>query len=191
MSEPTILVPLDGSEHALGALPVAKVFAEIEGAMLRLIHVAERKLPPMELERLGLDPAAIRGATVDARTGEPAAAILGAAEEMKARLIVMCTHTAPATPGQTLGSTAAEVLRAAPCPVVLVRPGADRYGWSLHRFCFRTTGTPPPAPPYDRLRSWRGGLAPNWWCFTSQPRAPLLQRSAAPHHALLSRPAAA
>ena len=30
MSQPVVLVPLDGSEQALSALPVAKVLSEIE-----------------------------------------------------------------------------------------------------------------------------------------------------------------
>ena len=49
MSEPIVLIPLDGSEHALVALPVAKAFSEIEDATLHFLHVSESKPPPMEL----------------------------------------------------------------------------------------------------------------------------------------------
>ena len=97
MSEAVILVPLDGSEQALAALPVAKVLGEIERAALRIVHVSERRPVSAELLKLEVPD----GSTVDARTGEPAAEILLAAGEMKPRLIVMCTHTA-AKPGRTL-----------------------------------------------------------------------------------------
>ena len=49
MSEPVILVPLDGSKQALAALPVAKVLGEIERAALQILHVGERELPREEL----------------------------------------------------------------------------------------------------------------------------------------------
>ena len=45
MSEPVILVPLDGSKQALAALPVAKVLGEIERAALQILHVGEHELP--------------------------------------------------------------------------------------------------------------------------------------------------
>ena len=46
MSEPVILVPLDGSKQALAALPVAKVLGEIERAALHILHVGEPVLAP-------------------------------------------------------------------------------------------------------------------------------------------------
>ena len=41
MSEPIILVPLDGTKQALAALPVAIVLGEIEQASLHILHVGE------------------------------------------------------------------------------------------------------------------------------------------------------
>lgn len=53
----TVLVPLDGSTHAMAALPVARVLAELEGASLRILHVGEPLLPPRDLlDTLGLMP---------------------------------------------------------------------------------------------------------------------------------------
>ena len=49
MSEPVILVPLDGSKQALSALPVAKVLGEIERAALHILHVGEHELTADEL----------------------------------------------------------------------------------------------------------------------------------------------
>ena len=49
MSQPVILVPLDGSQQALAALPVAKVLGEIEQAALHILYVGEHKLGRREL----------------------------------------------------------------------------------------------------------------------------------------------
>jgi len=142
MSEASILVPLDGSERALAALPVARVLGETERAVLRIVHVGERKPPDAGLlERLRLAAPALDGSTVEVRTGEPAAEILLAAGEVKPRLIVMCTHTA-AKPGKVLGNTATNVLRHAPCPVVLVPPGHGLSAWHLHHVLVPHDGTP-------------------------------------------------
>jgi nucleotide-binding universal stress UspA family protein len=61
---------------------------------------------------------------------------------MKVRLIVMCTHTAAANPGRTLGSTALSILRDTPCPVVLVSPDRGLHDWHLHRVLLPHDGTP-------------------------------------------------
>ena len=54
MSQPVILVPLDGSEQALSALPVAKVLGEIERAALHIVYVGEHE-PAGEKPRSRLD----------------------------------------------------------------------------------------------------------------------------------------
>ncbi len=46
---PPVVVPLDGSAHALAALPVARVLGELYGAPIRVVHVREEGLPPREL----------------------------------------------------------------------------------------------------------------------------------------------
>jgi len=142
MSDAVILVPLDGSEQALAALPVAKVLAEIERAALRIVHVGERKPAGAELlGRLRFEAPVLDGSTVEVRTGEPAAEILLATSEMNPRLIVMCTHT-EAKPGKMLGRTATNVLRHAPCPVVLVPPGRGSIAWHLQHVLVPHDGTP-------------------------------------------------
>src|SRR6516164_8950603 len=142
MSDAVILVPLDGSEQALVALPVAKVLSEIERAVLRIVHVGERKPAGAELlGRLRFEAPVLDGSTVEVRTGEPAAEILLATSEMNPRLIVMCTHT-EAKPGKMLGRTATNVLRHAPCPVVLVPPGRGSIAWHLQHVLVPHDGTP-------------------------------------------------
>lgn len=143
MSEPVILLPLDGSQRALNALPVAKVFAALDGAPLRILHVTDRPPPLAELAaQLGVEPVELRGAAIESRPGEPASVILAVAQESPARMIVMNTHTKPAAPPEVLGHTALAVLRATPCPVVLVNPELDLAGWRLRRVLLPHEGTP-------------------------------------------------
>jgi nucleotide-binding universal stress UspA family protein len=133
MNKPVILVPLDGSEAALAAPPIAKVLAEIEQATLRLVHIAASEPPEPELlSCLRLSGPEFDGATVDTFTSEPAAEILNAAGEIKApQVIVMCNHTST-EPRNVLGRTATEVLRNASCPLVLVSPERGLTPWHLH-----------------------------------------------------------
>lgn len=135
MTEPLILVPLDGSAHALAALPVAEALGDALGVSLRIIQVTSGVPPPLAIlaQNLGLEGAAHHAWSLDARTGEPSEGILETACEAGARLIVMCTHTASARPTAMLGHTALDVLRRAPCPVVLVSPVQDLTGWRPRR----------------------------------------------------------
>ena len=142
MSEPVILVPLDGSKQALAALPVAKVLGEIERAALHILHVGEHEPAGEELRsRLGREAPVLDGFTIDARVGTPAAEILQVAGEMKPRLIVMCKHSG-AERGKMLGRTAMKVLHDAPCPVVLVPPERGATPWHLHHVLVPHDGTP-------------------------------------------------
>ena len=138
-----ILIPLDGTEHALVALPVAKRLAELEGATLHLVHVAREISPPAEiLERIGISAAELRGSVLDARAGDPASGILQVASDIGATLIVMCTHTAISPDDKTVGRTALAVLKGAPCPVVLVRPQRGVVPWVLRHILLPHDGTP-------------------------------------------------
>ncbi len=142
MKGSVILLPLDGSQPALNALPVAKVFAALEGAPVRILHVADRTPALAELAvQLGVPPSELRGASIEARRGEASATILRAAEEV-ARLVVLCTHTKPTQPAEILGATALAVLRKAACPVVLVNPGLELGAWSLRMVLVPHEGTP-------------------------------------------------
>ena len=142
MSEPVILVPLDGSKQALAALPVAKVLGEIERAALHILHVGEHELAGEELRnRLGREAPALDGFTIEARVGTPAVEILQVAGEIKPRVIVMCKHSGTER-GKMLGRTAMKVLHDAPCPVVLVPPERGATPWHLHHVLVPHDGTP-------------------------------------------------
>lgn len=139
----TILVPLDGTEHALAALPVAATLAQLETAMLHIVHVTERAPSPRELiADLHLDPRALERAVVERLAGAPEDAIIDAAVRMKARFITLCTHTADDKPWGQLGHVAEEVMRRAPCPVVLVQPGRGTAPFRLGSVLFPHDGTP-------------------------------------------------
>ena len=142
MSEPVILVPLDGSKQALAALPVAKVLGELERAALRILHVGEHELPCEELRsRLGHEAPVLDGLTIDARIGMPAVEILRAAGQIEPRMIVMCKHSG-AERGKMMGRTAMKVLHDALCPVVLVPPERGATPWHLHHVLVPHDGTP-------------------------------------------------
>lgn len=143
MKDPAILLPLDGSKAALGALPVAQAFARLEDAPLRILHVTPQALPIDQLiTRVGLRPSDLKGASVEQRAGDPSAAILQAARALPSRLVVISTHTAPGSPADILGGTAFTVLRGADCPVVLVNPALNLTGWRLRRVLLPHEGTP-------------------------------------------------
>jgi nucleotide-binding universal stress UspA family protein len=138
MSEPVILVPLDGSKQALAALPVAKVLGEIERAALHILYVGELAGEEMR-NRLGRE--VLDGSTIEARVGTPAVEILRVAGEIKPRVIVMCRHSG-IEQGKMLGRTAMKVLHDAPCPVVLVPPQRGATPWHLHHVLVPHDGTP-------------------------------------------------
>ncbi len=142
MSNPIILVPLDGSTQALAALPVAKVLGEIGKAELRILYIGEHKVAGEELRsRLGRDAPILEGLTIDARVGIPAMEILQVAKETEPRAIVLCRHSG-AERGQMLGRTAMKVLHEAHCPMVLVPPERGAVPWRLHHVLVPHDGTP-------------------------------------------------
>jgi nucleotide-binding universal stress UspA family protein len=142
MSKPLILVPLDGSMQALAALPVAKVFSEIEKADLHIVHVSERAMTEAQLRsRLGHKASVPDDFTINARVGTPATEILQVAEEIKPQVIVLCRHSS-AERGKMLGHTAMKVLHNARCPVVLVPPERGARPWHLQRVMVPHDGTP-------------------------------------------------
>lgn len=145
-----ILLPLDGRAHALSALPVASALAKTLGATLHVLHVGERATAPQEmLEALGVAVEELRGSVFDQPTGRAGEAILRSAEEQLGPLIVMCTHTGMDKPRGALGHVAEEVLREAPCPVILVQPERGRQSWSLRRILLPQDGTPATSAAMD------------------------------------------
>lgn len=143
MTTPTLVVPLDGTERALVALPIAKQLAELTGATIHLVHVAHELTPPADvLAGIGLSGIELRGSVLDTQAGDPPSGILREASQLGSALIVMCTHTALAAGEKTLGRTALAVLKGATCPLVLVRPERGMHPWAVRRILLPHDGTP-------------------------------------------------
>lgn len=143
MHKKTVIIALDGSSDARVALPVGRALALLEGATPHLVHVSSTGCPPAEMPaELQLDAAQIEGSILESLAGPPAQAIVQAARDWHASLIVLCTHTALSSGQDLLGHVAAEVLRAAPCPVVLVRPEHRVDPWELREMLLPYDGAP-------------------------------------------------
>jgi nucleotide-binding universal stress UspA family protein len=138
MQAKTILVPIDFSESSDAALDWATVLARDTGATLLLIHVETVPLttgggeyiyaipepPTQELqERLAKVAPKDPQVSVVRRllAGDPADAIIRAAESENVDLIVMGTHGRRGITRLLMGSVAEAVVRRAPCPVLTVK----------------------------------------------------------------------
>ena len=140
---PRVLVPLDGSRHALAALPVARALAKLTRATIHLVHIGEPTLPPQELlAKLGLDVHAIRSAILHQSSGDPAESIVRQATEIRSACIVMCMYTEQTEPTGRLGSVAQAVVRSASCPVILVPPVRGHQSLLLRHILLPYDGTP-------------------------------------------------
>lgn len=140
ISYSTILVPLDGSEVAAGALKPAveialafrarlvllRVVTEFRGTALEmdevrvvgpLRQVAEDYLEKVaaELVAQGLEP------ETAVRVGDAAHEVLEAASELPADLVVMSSHGRTGVSRFLFGSVAEKVTKHATCPVMVVR----------------------------------------------------------------------
>jgi nucleotide-binding universal stress UspA family protein len=149
--QPTrILVPVDGSDLAAKAIPVAEQVCQQLSAELDLVLA----LPPLILPYIGGGPyvpgdayqqmytdrrvsgeqylasaaSPVRKQNVPTKTyivdGEPAAVILDTANELGTSLIVMTTHGRTGVTRFALGSVADRVVRGAAAPVLLIRSAA-------------------------------------------------------------------
>jgi len=137
-----ILVPLDGSPTAEAAVPIALRLAHAENAGVVLLTVtavhpmpdpvpAEVDLVPIRTAEAYLDSVKHRLAgdypnvSTAVWRGTPAAAIVRVAQEYKVDEIVMTTHGRTGAERDMFGSVADAVLRAAPIPILVLRPRRD------------------------------------------------------------------
>jgi len=134
-----ILVPVDFSKSSLDALQYALDMAQHYDAQLILLHVvepyhADMLMDTTEIQRKAHSAAHERltkltEATVKAwprtgrelRAGHPATTITALAKRTNADLIVMGTHGYTGLKHAVIGSVAEQVVRRAPCPVLVVR----------------------------------------------------------------------
>jgi nucleotide-binding universal stress UspA family protein len=141
MSTPSIILhPTDFSQPCEEAFQVACSLAKDHAARLSIVHVAvgpafapvhmpaapplpddpQPKLEEM-LHRFQATAPGLQGDYRIISQGHAATAIVAAAQELQAELIVMGTHGRTGLGRMILGSVAEQVLRTAPCPVVTIR----------------------------------------------------------------------
>jgi universal stress protein A len=139
-----ILVPVDFSPLSRKAIHYATRLAQQFGAKLNLFHVVEPEVPPAfdgymiappvishcasngyanRLDRLAnsVRTAGVNHVQSTVRMGLAAFEIVEAAKELDVDLIVIATHGYTGWKHFAIGSTAERVVRAAPCPVLVVR----------------------------------------------------------------------
>jgi universal stress protein A len=143
-----ILVATDFSEASLNALRCAVRFARPFNAALYLVHVIKKPSFVHGLENVPLVlPEAKRAKIVRIKLaslakaeiskalplatgvyfGEPSREIVALARQVEADLIVLATQGRTGLPRMLLGSTAEQVIRHAPCPVLVVRERARSF----------------------------------------------------------------
>ena len=142
-----VLVPLDLSEHSVGALEHAVDLARQYEAHLHLLHVVQ-PLPDYELPGIYQSSLPPRTDVTDALTdsareelaglaeqvdlptsrvhwdvqhGDPASVIVDTAEDDGADLIVLASHGRTGLERFLMGSVAEKTIRLAPCPVFVVK----------------------------------------------------------------------
>ncbi|HEY1296813.1 MAG TPA: universal stress protein [Chloroflexota bacterium] len=146
--QPGLLVTVDGSRFAEAALPATLSLADDLGAKVLLVRVDPRSpdvlqaeedaaasmsgqaYQPLVATREYLNELADRlraewpSIAINTRVecGDPATAIVAAAEDVQAALVVMATHARTGVQRMTLGSVADRVLQHGRAPIVLVHP---------------------------------------------------------------------
>ena len=142
MTPNNILVPVDFSAHSERALDYACSLAEKLGAKLHLVHAIGAGLPELsavltdsmiatlregshaELQKVATARAGIATfGKVMVEAGDARDGILAAAKACAADLIVMGSHGRRGLTRLVLGSVAEDIVRRAPCPVLVVRLG--------------------------------------------------------------------
>jgi nucleotide-binding universal stress UspA family protein len=123
-----IVVPLDGSEVAERALPVANALAKLTGAPISLVLVAVDPSHVTASEHF-LRRAALQldvAADLDVVVGRsPARTLLEYLHPDPGAVVIMSTHARTAVGDLLLGSVADEMVRRSPVPIVLVGPHAS------------------------------------------------------------------
>lgn len=147
----TIVVPvigrqLDPSGVSEAAIPVAQVFARRTGAEVVLVSVVEipsgfaalvqaTGVATWDEERwvaerqASIEPIAARfpegRARIVVRVGDPVTQVLDVLAGLEDPILVMASHARAGVSRLLIGSVAFRIVHRAPCPVVIVRAGAD------------------------------------------------------------------
>jgi len=139
-----IVMPTDFSDYSLRALPYAIDLAAKYGARLKVIFVNEPSMQVSDVAWVGVDERAMnedhsrearrhleklvldqvpRDVPADAEvlSGNAVDEVIRYARDVNADLIVMATHGRSGVSHMLMGSTAEQVVRKAPCPVLTLK----------------------------------------------------------------------
>jgi len=155
------------SDHPSGAVHAVHVLDPAAGGPSKTVRIREQAVALGELpDRLRAyvtehSGALTRGGSaslgVHVRFGKPAQGILQMATDARADLIVVGTHGRGGLKRLALGSVAEEIVRTAPCPVLVARP-VDYTGLTA------SDRIEPPCPHCLEARERSGGT--QWFCDT-------------------------
>jgi len=130
----SIVVPVDGSSLAEGAIPYALALAERTQSQVRFVLVHPGQYPPLLIDtatgylaevterfrpRLGASLSSI------ILNGPAASSLVQHVRDIGADLVVMTTHGRSGIERAWLGSVADEVIRSIEVPVIVLRPRTD------------------------------------------------------------------
>lgn len=138
-----VLVPMDFSEASRLALAHAKEIALTYGAEIDLLHVVEETVYPpayglepayfptqevvdrveKQLGDMARDDIGYEHVMISATVGRPATEIIDYVKENEIDFLVIATHGRTGLDRVLFGSVAEEVIRRAPTPVFVVKPG--------------------------------------------------------------------
>ena len=140
-----IVVPVEPSQPATSAVPVAAVLARQAGLGIEIVTAPPHGLPRPDLSAR-VDEARAGGATrveaaVLGATTDPAAAIADHLRRSGATLVCMATRGRGPVSEAVLGSVSAAVVRRSPVPVLLVGPRVDRFGPRVERIIAGVDGS--------------------------------------------------
>ena len=130
----SIIVPVDGSELAEGAIPFALAIAERAHAKIRFVLVHPQQFPPLLIEPAKVYLKALtrrykeefkRSVSSIILNGPVARTLTRYARDIGADLMVMTSHGRGGVRRAWLGSVADQLIRATELPVLVVRPGED------------------------------------------------------------------
>ena len=173
----TVVVGIDFKEGSGYALDQAATIAErIPGSQLHVVHVIDQGDDPLMdrtveqlrtylLGKLTQQRGSVDGHTlgVHVRVGKPAREIVQFAVDVSADLVLLGTHKGPHLKSLFVGSVAAQLVRAAPCPVLVAGPKPAEL--SDH-----VPPIEPPCPDCVAIRFDTRGK--DWWCGRHATRHP-------------------
>lgn len=172
-----ILSAVDFDSNSIGALDFAAKLARHNRASVYLLHVVATtpepgNMPPyadvylseenraqevLELAKKRLEKV---NHEIIVRSGDPAACIIDAAEEVNADLIVLAAYRSSGRPRRFIGSVTATVVGEAPCAVMTVRPSwqgaVDSVGAQMTRNPVTISPEATLAEAYEAMK--RGGF---------------------------------